>query len=152
MSDLATTMEVPERRALHAAPLVLAFALTVALATLSSVPRWAIYFPRDWTVPAAKRITAFMNYLADDLDFGLFTFSEMTRAGAWIVEALLLFIQGMLANGFEIYGEGFDPIIIPALPWIAVAGHECVKVHSLNLPDRIDPVRDVGIGHGFPCH
>ena len=129
MSALATTMKVPERRALHAAPLVLAFGLTVALAMLSSVPRWAIYFPRDWTVPAAKRITAFMNYLADDLDFGLFTFSEMTRAGAWIVEALLLFIQGILANGFEIYGEGFDPIIIPALPWIAVAGVSCILAY-----------------------
>lgn len=124
-----TAMKVPERRALHAVPLVLAFALTVALATLSSVPRWAIYFPRDWTVPAAKRLTAFMNFLADDLDLGLFTFSEMTRGAAWIIEGLLVFIQGVLATGFEIYGEGFDPIIIPALPWTAVAGVSCILAY-----------------------
>ncbi len=119
----------PDRRVLNALPLVIGLTATVLLASVSGVPRWAVYFPRDWAVPAPEYLRAWLDYLSEDADFGLFTFQELSRGVSWMVEHLLVFIQNVLAKGFVIYGDGPTPTIIPALPWVAVAGAFCILAY-----------------------
>ena len=116
-------MRIPERHLVHAAPLAIAIGVTVYLKNWSEIPRWVKYYPRDWKIPADAKLTEWLNFLAEEADLGLFTFKELTRGFAWVLERLLLFVQGILANGFEFYAQTNTPyLVIPSLSWIAVIG------------------------------
>ena len=116
-------MQVPQRRLVHLAPLALALGVTVWLKSWEEIPRWVKYYPRDWKVPVDKQLDALFNFLAEEADLGLFTFKELTRGFAWLIERLLLFVQGVFAKGFEFYGDAMTPwLVIPPLSWIAVTG------------------------------
>ena len=90
---------------------VLAFwAFTRFGATLAP---WAFDWPRAAILPAARWITAFTKWLLNEAHFGLFTFQDMTRAIAAVIEAPYRVVTGLLSEGFA---------GLPPLPWIAVIG------------------------------
>ena len=116
-------MQIPQRSLVHVTPLAIAIGVTVYLSNWSEIPRWVKYYPRDWKVPADDKLTELLNYLAERADLGIFTFKEFTRGLAWGLERLLLFVQGVLANGFEFYADTNVPyLVIPSLSWIAITG------------------------------
>ncbi|WP_436644179.1 ABC transporter permease [Microbaculum sp. FT89] len=81
---------------------------------------WAYEWPRAWTVPLARWISAFMSWLIDDATFGLFTFLELTRFVSWLLDIPLTIATSLLSTGF-LRGQGSDAVqVLPALSWIAV--------------------------------
>lgn len=82
--------------------------------------RWAIKYPAAWRVPLKDEISNAMKWLIEDASFGLFSFTELTRGIAWLIEqpynlSLALFSDGMVE------GYGLDAIqILPPLSWIFV--------------------------------
>ncbi len=116
-------MQVPQRNLWHLAPLAFAVGVTAYLSNWSEIPRWVKYYPREWKIPADDKLTEIFNFLAEQANFGIFTFKEMTRAMAWGLERFLLFVQGLLVTGFEFYAETNVPyLVIPSLSWIAIIG------------------------------
>ncbi|MBL1436808.1 MAG: ABC transporter permease subunit [Rhodobacteraceae bacterium] len=102
------------------------FAATWLLAKYSSTwfespsLAWAIDYPKTWVLPLKDYVSAAMKWLVEDAGFGLFSFTELTRAIAWLIEQPYEFVRAVLATGF------FDGIgrratqIVPPLSWIAV--------------------------------
>ena len=81
---------------------------------------WAVVYPKGLEVPAAKWISAGMNWLVDDATFGVFTFTELTRAIAAIVEVPYTAAHSVLSSGF-MRGEGSNAVqLLPPLSWVAV--------------------------------
>lgn len=52
----------------------------------AGIAPWAFDYPRAATIPAARWITAFTKWLLNEATFGLFTFAEMTRFVASVVD------------------------------------------------------------------
>ncbi len=81
---------------------------------------WLIDYPKTWVLPLKDYVSAAMKWLVEDAGFGLFSFTEFTRAIAWLIEQPYEFVRAVLATGF------FDGIgrratqIVPPLSWIAV--------------------------------
>jgi len=81
---------------------------------------WLMEYPTSWIIPLKDYVSSAMKWLVEDANFGLFTFTEFTRAIAWLIEQPYEFVRAVLATGF------FDGIgrraeqIVPPLSWIAV--------------------------------
>ncbi len=90
---------------------------------------WAVNFPRDWTVPLRYWISDFMEWLTKDLDFGLFTFKEMTRSITWLLEWPLMFASGLLVSGFSFSSDPNAEVVLHPLPWIALIGLSMILGH-----------------------
>ncbi len=87
-----------------------------------AVVPWAFDYPADLTFPAANYITAFTKWLLNDATFGLFTFKDMTRFIAAVIEAPYRVVLSVLSTGF-LSGRGSTAVqITPPLSWIAVIG------------------------------
>jgi glycine betaine/proline transport system permease protein len=81
---------------------------------------WAVVYPKPLELPAAKWISQGMTWLVDDATFGLFTFTEMTRAIAAVVEVPYTIALSVLSTGF-MQGEGSNAVqLLPPLSWVAV--------------------------------
>ena len=81
---------------------------------------WAFDWPKGWTIPAARWITAFTRWLLNDATFGLFTFQELTRFVAGVIDAPYRIVLSLLSTGF-LRGEGSTAVeITPPLSWVAV--------------------------------
>ncbi len=81
---------------------------------------WIAEYPSAWVVPLTTYISAAMNWLVEDANFGLFTFTEMTRALSWVIEQPYLLVRALLAEGF-MQGSGRRAVqLFPPLSWIAV--------------------------------
>ena len=81
---------------------------------------WAFDWPKGWTVPAARWITAFTRWLLNDATFGLFTFQDLTRFVAAVIDAPYRVVLSLLSTGF-LRGEGSMAVqITPPLSWVAV--------------------------------
>lgn len=112
------------RTGFAARPWLLAWALVMAvtfgLYLLADLWPWAVTYPREWFVPLRFWISDFMKWLVNDFDLGLFTFKELTRSIAWMLDWPLDLAAGLLASGFELtLGEGFV-VQVPPLPWLGV--------------------------------
>ena len=84
-----------------------------------TLPALAVY-PEPWIVPLRFWISDLMKWLVNDFDLGLFTFQEMTRSIAWLLEWPLSAAQSLFAEGFS-RGIGRDAEeIVPRVPWIAL--------------------------------
>jgi len=90
---------------------------------------WAVNFPRDWIVPLRFWISDFMEWLIKDLDFGLFTFKEMTRSITWLLEWPLAFASGLLVTGFSFSTDPTAEAVLHPLPWIALIGVAIIVGH-----------------------
>jgi glycine betaine/proline transport system permease protein len=81
---------------------------------------WAARYPQEWVLPLRFWISDFMSWLIRDLDLGLFTFQELTRSVAWVLEWPLRGAQALLAGGVLVRHQG-DPLFeIPRLSWVGV--------------------------------
>ncbi len=101
--------------------LVLGFAVAFSATTAQLVP-WAHEYPRDWIVPVRFAITDFMKWLINDATFGLFTFKELTRSIAWLLDWPLTAATSLLSTGL-MRGQGSDAVqLTPPLSWLAVLG------------------------------
>ncbi len=100
--------------------LALAAFLVLWLAGASALP-WAFEVPKAWTVPAARWITAFTKWLLNDASFGLFTFAELTRFIAAVIDVPYRFVLSVLSTGF-LSGRGSAAVVLlPSLSWLGVA-------------------------------
>src|SRR5690606_15026511 len=88
--------------------------------SLEEIAPWAFKYPRAWVIPLRDWISAFMKWLINDLDFGLFTFKEFTRSISWLLTWPFAFVQSLLAEGF-VHGRGDEAVLVwPRLSWLAV--------------------------------
>jgi glycine betaine/proline transport system permease protein len=84
--------------------------------------KWAFDYPKPWQIPAQRWIGAAMKWLVNDASFGLFTFTDLTRFVAAIIDLPYRLALSLLATGF-LSGQGSSAIqIVPPLSWIAVTG------------------------------
>jgi glycine betaine/proline transport system permease protein len=94
----------------------------VALWQFGGGLKWAFDYPRAWQLPAQRWIGDAMKWLVNDAHFGLFTFRELTRFIAAIVEFPYTIALSLLSTGF-LSGQGSSAVqIVPPLSWIAVVG------------------------------
>jgi glycine betaine/proline transport system permease protein len=86
----------------------------------AQIAPWTLKYPRAWQFPIKTEISRFMKWLVNDATFGLFTFKELTRSLAWVLERPLELATSLLSTGF-LQGQGSDAVqILPPLTWIAV--------------------------------
>lgn len=82
--------------------------------------RWIIKYPATWSLPMEAAVTGALNWLMEDASFSLFTFRDLTRAIAALIEAPYEIVRDLLIDGFS-RGQGSNAVqIIPPLSWIAV--------------------------------
>ena len=102
------------------------FAVTWALSTWSFPlykaldARWIIRFPKQWELPLEGSISTFLNWLVESANFFFFTFKDVTRAIAALIEAPYQLLRDLLIEGFT---SGFGDATVqhaPSLSWIAV--------------------------------
>lgn len=102
------------------------FAVTWALSTWSFQlykaldARWIIRFPTKWQLELDGAISGFLTWLVEDAGFYFFSFKDLTRAIAALIEAPYQFLRNLLIEGFSSgYGETAVQLA-PSLSWIAV--------------------------------
>lgn len=102
------------------------FAITWLLSTYSRDiarsldARWIIKYPPGWRLPLKDEISSAMQWLIEDASFGLFTFTELTRGIAWLIDQPYNLALAVLSTGF-VEGLGQEAVVIlPALSWVAV--------------------------------
>ena len=95
-------------------------AVTIVLMLLRDSLPWAFSYPRGWRLPLAGWISDFMKWLINSFDLGLFTFKDLTRAVAWLVEQPYTLVRSFLSTGF-LSGVGSDAVqVFPRVSWIAL--------------------------------
>jgi glycine betaine/proline transport system permease protein len=94
---------------------ILALALLIVLAGvgLAAVLPWTVRLPDEWVVPLKLWITAFFKWLGSGLDFGLFTFRDLTRGLSWLLSWPLVWTEALLHKGYLALG-------LAQLPWPAI--------------------------------
>ena len=83
---------------------------------------WAFKVPRPIRVPLKNWIGDFMKWLVEDASFGLFTFTDLTRFLADVIDFPYRIALSLLSTGFLV-GQGSAAVqILPPLAWLAVIG------------------------------
>ncbi|MEQ8355040.1 MAG: ABC transporter permease subunit [Kiloniellaceae bacterium] len=82
--------------------------------------RWLMKVPRELRVPMKNEISAFMKWLVEEANFGFFTFTDVTRGIAWLLEQPYDLAKALLIGGF-VQGLGTEAVQwAPSLSWVAV--------------------------------
>ena len=82
--------------------------------------RWIIKSPAAARLPLESKISSFMQWLVEDASFGLFSFRDLTRFIASLIEGPYDFARDLLIEGFSV-GLGNEAVeIAPSLSWIAI--------------------------------
>ena len=121
----STSHPSPRPNWLLAAALLLPFILLIALRNV--LPAWAVTVPKSYVVPFIDWINAVVDVLRKYEVFGLFTFKDVTRAVADLIEWPLDFVEGLLISGFDDLG-------LPSLPWVMLVGLAAVWGWYLKGP------------------
>ncbi len=100
----------------------------VLMMAKESVPL-AFKYPSAWKLPLDAWISSFMKWLINDLDFGLFTFKEFTRAVAWLVEQPYLLVKSLLSTGFLKGTGSYAEQIFPRISWVALIAGLMLLAH-----------------------
>ncbi|HMA14836.1 MAG TPA: ABC transporter permease subunit [Kiloniellaceae bacterium] len=130
MAEASTRISAPRLGGLPLSPVALTWlALAVATVVLAQVSgdlakaldaRWLLKVPRELRFLLRDDISAFMRWLVEDASFGLFTFTQLTRGIAWLLEQPYDLARALLVSGF-VQGLGSEAVQwLPPLSWIAV--------------------------------
>ncbi|MFU0504456.1 ABC transporter permease [Pseudaminobacter sp. NGMCC 1.201702] len=79
------------------------------------LPDWAIKVPTGWTIPFIDWLNAAIEQLRRYEILGLFSFRDVTRLIADLVNWPLYLVEGLLISGYPAAG-------LPPMPWVMVAG------------------------------
>ena len=74
---------------------------------------WAFEVPRAWRPSFAAWIGGFLKWLTDEAHFGLFTFRDLTRAVAAVIDVP----YRLIALGLRVSGEGRNVFGVPCRRW-----------------------------------
>ena len=96
--------------------LTVIFCLGILLYLNKELTPFLVKYPKDWIIPLRFWISDLMQWLIKDFDLGLFTFKELTRSIAWVLEWPLSIANSFLATGFTFSTEPGAPIILPPAP------------------------------------
>ncbi len=86
--------------------------------------RWIIRFPKQYELGGLDSwISNAMRWLIEDAHFGLFTFRDLTRFIAAVIEFPYQVMRSLLIDGFSV-GQGQQAIEVapPSVSWIAIIG------------------------------
>ena len=84
--------------------------------------KWILKYPKHHTIPFAVYTTSFVKWLINEASFGLFTFKELTRFFAWIIEQPYNLVLAIISKGI-LKGQGQDAILLLGpLSWLSVIG------------------------------
>jgi len=102
------------------------FTLTLVLSKSSFIlykaldARWIIRFPSEWELKLNGVISDFLTWLVESAGFYFFSFKDLTRGIAALIEAPYQFFRNLLIEGFST-GIGDTAVqLSPPLSWIAV--------------------------------
>lgn len=102
------------------------FMLTLALSSLSFPiykafeARWIIRFPKAWELQLDGTISDFFAWLVEDAGFYFFSFRDLTRGIAVVIEAPYQFFRNVLIEGFFVGDVNSATQILPSLSWVTV--------------------------------
>lgn len=97
-----------------------AFAMLMAWWLGPSIGKWAFDYPRAWQIPAARHISTWMKWLVNEASFGLFSFTDLTRFIADLIDIPYTFALSLLSTGF-LSGEGSAAVqIVPPISYLGV--------------------------------
>lgn len=105
---------------------VVLFACTWALSASSFTlykalnARWIIKFPKKWELGLDDRISDLLNWLVESAGFYFFSFKDLTRGIALVIEAPYQFFRSLLIEGFSTGIGDSATQVSPSLSWIAV--------------------------------
>lgn len=86
------------------------------------LPAWTRQLPAEFRIGLDTWISAALKWLVEDATFGLFTFKDLTRGFAQLLNVPLDIATSILSTGL-LDGRGSSAIqLAPPLPWIAVVG------------------------------
>lgn len=102
------------------------FTITWALSTWSFQmykaldARWIIRYPKQWELPLEGHISNFLDWLVESAGFFFFSFKDLTRSIAAVIEVPYQILRNLLIEGFST-GYGDTAVqLSPSLSWIAV--------------------------------
>ena len=82
--------------------------------------KWAFAYPKGLRFPVARWINSFTRWLLNDASFGLFTFTDLTRFIAAVIDVPYKAVLSLLSTGF-LSGQGSSAVqLLPPVAWIAV--------------------------------
>ena len=96
----------------------------------ATVLPWAFEYPKSLIPPVSAWITNATKWLLNDATFGLFTFRDLTRAIAAVVDLPYQLALGLLSGGLQIS----DNITLPPLSWLALIGLVALLGHRAGGP------------------
>ncbi|MGI9418241.1 MAG: ABC transporter permease, partial [Geminicoccaceae bacterium] len=86
------------------------------------VAAWAFKVPKGWHIPLKRWIGDGMDWLVEEASFGLFSFTELTRFIAAMIDVPYRIALSILSTGW-LEGQGSAAVQqLPPLSWIAVIG------------------------------
>ena len=84
--------------------------------------KWILKYPKHHTFPFAIYTTTFVKWLINEASFGLFTFKDVTRSFAWIIEQPYNLVLAIISKGI-LKGQGQDAtLILSPLSWVSIIG------------------------------
>jgi glycine betaine/proline transport system permease protein len=83
---------------------------------------WAVDYPKTAEIPAMRWVGDLMKWLVNDATFGLFSFVDLTRFIAAVIEVPYRIAASLLATGFMSMAGSSGVQIVPPISWIAVIG------------------------------
>ncbi|MBW8282263.1 MAG: ABC transporter permease subunit, partial [Rhizobium sp.] len=101
--------------------LPLALGLTLVAWWLGpTLGKWMFDYPKAWQLPAARHISGWMKWLIDEAHFGLFSFTDLTRFVAQLIDLPYRLTLSLLATGF-LEGQGSAAVqVLPPVSWLGV--------------------------------
>jgi glycine betaine/proline transport system permease protein len=81
---------------------------------------WAMEYPTAWVIPLKDYVSAGMKWLVEDASFGLFTFTEFTRAISWAIQQPYELTRSLLAEGFMDGPGRRANQIFPPFSWLTI--------------------------------
>jgi len=78
-------------------------------------------YPENWTIPLQAGINAFMDWLLNDFHLILFSFQDLMRGIAAVLQIPLDALLALLSEGIDVTLLGVA-VSLPPLSWVAVTG------------------------------